>query len=405
MQSKVSKIIASLILYSLAKINHKVPKITTNKPCKLFLNASAFAATTHTSTCPNHFILTLLVIETKTITHINPVIMKRLVELTYCFLALSLLVGQISSEEHNQASDLFQSTRLNISNLQTSSEIQKLNDLLVDRTFSTNSEENIDLVLEELILDYKNGIPPDSQRIQIKKLILALTTLKGENDCNHYGHTILLNNYLIYGKKVRFLRKNESLRRIERILLHYLNEHINHCEFVYLRKFEETSLDEILAKRLDIFLGKAIESLTSDKHPDNFGKKYVQILHNLVYSIGDLFEMTPAYIYNSMKNLVKGDADASFLRLVVNDRTGVLSIKKDKFVRLYNEYVVKPCELFETKLGPDVFEPALFDMMFYSDARGDQVNFYEALLKYRLCTFSGKISDKLGEVLYYANNQ
>lgn len=304
--------------------------------------------------------------------------------------------------------DIFQSYELDTSILQATYETQKLNDLLVDRVDFTDLGKNFDTILEELILNYKNRVPPNSPTIQVKNLILALTTLKGDNECNHYGHKILLNNYLVIGERVRFLKRNEALRRLDKILLHYINEHVNNCEQVYFRKFDEVSknFDDTLIKRLNLFLGKAIDTLTSEQNPDNHGEQYTEILYNLVnFRIGNSFEMNAAYIYNAMKNLVKGDSDASFLRLVENEKTGFLNIRRDKFIRLFNEYVTKPCQYFETSLGPDIFEPALFDNMFYYHIRVDRVSFYEAWLKYRLCTFSGKIGDKLDEVLDYADNQ
>lgn len=328
------------------------------------------------------------------------------------FLMFYLSLGQISwgqnRIENLKNIDIFQSYQTDVFYLETTLAAQIINNLLVDSTDSPDLDSNFDIILEELILDYKRGSPPDCSAIQAKKLILSLKTLTGEYECNYYGHNILSKNYRMIGDRVRLLKRNETLRRIDKILLHYLNAHINNCGQVYFRKFDEVSksFDGTLVKRLGIFLQEIVDKLTSEQNPDNRSEKYVENLFNLVSCrYNQSFQINSTYIYNAMKKLVQQDPDASFLRLVENEKTGFLNIRKDKFARLFNEYVAEPCQYFESKLGPDIFEPALFDTMFYRHIQVDRADFYEAWLKYRLCTYNGKISDKLDEVMDHANNQ
>lgn len=68
-------------------------------------------------------------------------------------------------------SDLFQAMRINWHDLNLSSTMQKLNDFLVERTDSIDPDENFDIVLEELLLDYKKHTGP-SKAIKTKRFFL-----------------------------------------------------------------------------------------------------------------------------------------------------------------------------------------------------------------------------------------
>lgn len=64
------------------------------------------------------------------------------------------------------------------------SEIQRLNNFPIERTDSTDRKANLGIVHGELIKDLKNGVPYDAKSSQAKRLLLSLTTLEGQHECD-----------------------------------------------------------------------------------------------------------------------------------------------------------------------------------------------------------------------------
>lgn len=74
------------------------------------------------------------------------------------------------------------------------------------------------------------------------------------------------------------------------------------------------------------------------------------------------------------------DPDARFVERVEDEMIGAKVLKRNKFLRLLDDYLLKPCRYFNDRLGPEVFEPLLFDAEVYHELRGDKAEFYKALL-------------------------
>lgn len=284
------------------------------------------------------------------------------------------------------------------------SEIGRLNDFLVDRTNSTDVAANLDILLEELIRDYKKNDPNISGSIEAKRLILALSTLKGDNKCNYYGCRIISNNYIAIDPDTDSIIANTNLRRIDKIFAYYIRDRMDNCRQVYFRKFDEIfkNANRDLIRRVDMFLGKAIEIFKSN-HPQFSGENYAEGLFKvLTYKISSLFEINSSYLANAIELSAKHDPNVKFLRPVEDERVGGPRLDRDKFDPLFHKYVTEPCSYFRRTFGPDVFEPMMFDSDFDRRVEYGRADFYEYWYKYKLCHRS--FNYDLRRVVEYINN-
>lgn len=283
---------------------------------------------------------------------------------------------------------------------------KELNDLLVSKTDLDDPDANLDIVLEEFVSDRKNKKEVSKERDEGIRLLLSLRVPKGENECGYFSRNILLQNFYAAETDVGRIIRNENLNRIETILAHYIKQHIKNCKDVYFDKYDKLykELNATDMKHLDALMKGAIETFTVEQIPENQGKSYVERLLSAASDRTTVrLGLKPAYVYNVLKEMVKGDPDEQYV-VPVGNSSEKKRIRFDKFNRLYDDYVVKPCYTFRHKLGPEVFEPFLFDNMFGHEVKNNRVDFYEALLKYRLCYFGGSISDSVSDLITYANN-
>lgn len=321
--------------------------------------------------------------------------------------AVSLfLVCQVNSREFKadfHDVDLFQATKIDHYNIRNSLEIQRINNLLVDRTKSTDPKENFDILLDELIKDSRNNVRPSNKSSQVKRMILALSTLDRENECTYYGYTVLSDVYYALGSPINSITRDENLRRIDKILQHYIRKHVENCETVYLSKFHEISkgLDLTQIEHLNTVVAKSIEDLTGENSVYR-RSSYPETLYNL--ATGGLlssFEMKPEHIYADLTVLAKDDPDKKYLRRIEDERAGFPKFKEDKIESLFRKYIAKPCNYFRQKFGPDVFEPVTFDSIFQQRMEPERVDFYEAWVKYRLCDLNGNSISAFDDLMRY----
>lgn len=268
------------------------------------------------------------------------------------------------------------------------SAIDKLNDLLIRRTDSADPAANLDIIIEELIKDYKNNVPLDRKSFQAKRLVASLSTITDENLCSSYSYRIL--QACLYGidSSVRGIARNEHLRRIDKILAYYIRKHVNDCRAVYFREFSRVSeqLDEIQVKYLDTFLNKAIENLINNGKIK--GETRVERLYNAGKDeLSGSFDLTSERIYDTLKELARGDPNERYLIPVEDEHTGHNKIKRERFDQLIDKYILQPCNYFKHQFEEDIFWPFRFDSMFNNQIQNDRTDFYEGLLKFRFCSF------------------
>lgn len=287
-------------------------------------------------------------------------------------------------------------------------ELDKLNNFFIDKTDSIDAKENLDIILEQLILDYKNKVPFNDDAVKVKRLMLALMTIKGQDDECRYGHKILKTVLDATHSRYRLLVKGGAMKRVDKIVKFYIDEHTNDCTSTYLKNFDTISknLDGLMEGRVNLFLRDTIELLTSGELRKIMGDNHKERLQFITEQrIGISFDMTSESIYNIMQELAKDDPNKKFLDISENERTGEFSIVKNKFGRLFDKYVAQPCDYYRKQLSQDVFAPVIFDNMF-TRIETNRVDFYEAWLKYDLCYFSGQNTETtLERVLEYARNK
>lgn len=308
------------------------------------------------------------------------------------FLVVSIcLISQVSLEEFEtdfSAADVFHVARVNTLEI-SFVELLNINDLLTARTKSTDPVENLDILLGELKLEDGGSHIKDKKSNLAKRMFVALTTLKGENLCNYYGYKILSNLHSVLGHNIRSLKQEDNLGRVEKILLHYIREHVKNCRRSYVDKFDQLSLnqDQTQTDRLKVLTGSSLEFLKS-RPLYNKNNGDLNTLYNVVANgLAGEFDMEPGKIYEALIDLAKKDPDVKYLRPVEDEDDGVKKIHTMKVEKLFKEYVTKPCEYFRQRFGPDVFQPAEFDMLFDKEIKIDRADFFEAWVRYKLCNF------------------
>lgn len=324
-----------------------------------------------------------------------------------CTILLSALVEQTTLVRvtTNQI-DLFKVSKISGFRLQESAEFDRLNEILTSQTDSDHPGTNLDIILDELILDYKNKVPFNRNSVEAKRLILSLRTLDGENGCNYHAYNVHSNCQLACIQSTWNI-EDDRLRRIDGIVNYYLERRIKNCKHVYFAKFDEISknLDKNLVNYLDNLLSQVIDSAKADQNERGKAICEAQSLYNLATNKAHrVFMFTSEYIYNVLKDSARDDPDKEFVQPVADKQSGLMSVRSDKLYRLYNDYIVNPCNHFRELLGPNVFIPIMFDGKFAKhQVQSDRVDFYEAWLKYELCF--GSFKRDFSRVLDYATKQ
>lgn len=269
------------------------------------------------------------------------------------------------------------------------SEIDRLNIFLVEGFLSGDPERNLDFVLEQLLLDQKNGVPSNDPSSQAKRLLLALSTLGSENRCSYYSYRILSSNYDAIRPVAKLIAQRNCVRRIDKILAYYINTEIKDCGSVYLGKFDVITerIDPEANRKLNAVFRSIIESAISDEHENNVDKSLAERLFNAAtFKIRRSFRSEPEGIYSALRELSAGDPDAIYLTPVEDEITGLKVIREDKFERIFDEYITEPCKYFRRQYGPEVFEPISFANIFSPQLQEDRPDFYEAWFKFELCS-------------------
>lgn len=329
--------------------------------------------------------------------------------LVVCLVSLFCWINFASSEVYERDFsdvDTFKVIGINHHALYRSRAVKSINDYLVDSTKSADPDTNLNILLEQLILDFKNGIKYDDEYIQAKRLILSLRSLNNDDEyrCSYYYQRVLVKCLFAFGTEIESIKtKNtEEMTRIDRILSHYIDEHVKNCAQFYIKRYDEirANSDQVqLLKLLDSLTEQAIRGLAAP------GKNYENDLEQVAVSnVGRLFRMSPKYTYNRMKYLAEDDPKVSNLNPIRDRKTGILHINRTVFYKVFSEYVARPCVYFRLTFGPDVFEPLLFDTMFNHPIQKGRIDFYEALLKYRLCMMD-PIREELNEIINFVEKQ
>lgn len=319
---------------------------------------------------------------------------------TFCF----LLVSEAAIVPSGFKDDVYQISKIKYwSGL--GNDLAELNNILVDKTSSTDPKQNLDII-RNLVETDSTKKAYDSDSNKAKRILLSLSTLNDENLCTSYGFLALDYNYKVGGRRAKLTEgPNVPRRRVDKILKHYVDRHVKECGDVYFRKFEEISqtMDQTMKRRVETFFEEAIENITSDMYKENEGEYVERLFSRANGDIGSVYKAESEYIWRKLKEVAQDDPDGQFADKVENEKTGEAELRVDKYEKLFNEYLLKPCEYYREQLGSEVFEPVQFDSIVRHDLKKDKPEFYKAWINFKLCKFDRTYSNVFKRTVTYVN--
>lgn len=274
-------------------------------------------------------------------------------------------------------------------------DLNKLNEFLVNNVNSEDPDENLKAVKEAFDKEYEESkvsgafkTMDDFKQFHFtrgKKLFLALGTVLGNSRCTEYSSHILDQLDRATKHQVRKqTQPGENLRRVEKILKHYIELHKNICQKVYSGKVRaklETMQNKEAIERVNIATNLAINELTEDSRSASRAQKlYNAISRNKLAS-----QVKPEHVILAMNTLARGDPEEKFLRPANFKLIGKAGVRQNKYKELFSKYLIKPCTYYTRQLEREVFEPANFDLKTGIDFDEDLEQFYEVWLRHKLC--------------------
>lgn len=295
---------------------------------------------------------------------------------------VGLVVGSLSDELIPQ--DIFKVSEINCNEVEGA--YLRLNRYLVDQTSSSDQKTNFDMALNGLIQDLKDGNQNDAAA---KRLFLSLSTIEGDVSCNSLSHSILYGNYCAGNRRIGSIKKNENLRRVDKIAWPLIYTQAIKCRKTYKHRYDELmpTMNKDAIDKVESFLEKIIKELMSRE--DNFAHNNAEKLYNVVFGQGwlDVFKVDADYINDHLK----ATADETDLQKVlpVEDESRRNYIDNGEVSKLYDKYIGIPCAYYVSKLGPEIFEPAYFDGLFNHVVYSDYEEYYKAWVQYKFCSNLG----------------
>jgi len=284
------------------------------------------------------------------------------------------------------------------------SELQSLNNYLVDKVDSQAIEANMKAVKELFTNKCGSCFPFKRDSTSSLRKFVALDTIKDlENQCDRTSYSILLDICRTNDFKVqKRLGNGQTLSRIDSILLEYSTRHAERCKSVYPVAFENklNQLDKTQLHRVEthanIVMRNARFLLASGKpyRVDEYLREheldYMGYHSQFKYCRGS---------YEALSLLANKEQDPrarSLTKVVLDERKGVPRVDEPMIEALAKTYLFEPCQYYVNELGLDVFEPFEFDLKVRgsdvgneSDAnleQGSQLhNFYAGLVRYKFC--------------------
>lgn len=264
-------------------------------------------------------------------------------------------------------------------------EYNELNRYLIGKTNSESVQQNIELVLEL----YNKHLPKKSvsrsKTLQAEKLFLSLRNLKDTRSCSKSGKVILEENESAlkqtpqnyYDDDLFYLGSTgDERRRIDDIYSEYLKDHVKLCQPEYLTKFNfkfSNTEKEKIQKVADICDQSIAEYVPNKLMPE------VDRLFNLVR-----YDREPSVdVYRHLLKILDGTPDYKYLNCQ-RDHTFKKIFDVAGFERVFDTYILEPCENFIRLFGPDIFEPAMFELEHLKRSDKD-LEFYQNMARYRVC--------------------
>lgn len=222
---------------------------------------------------------------------------------------------------------------------------------------------------------------------------ISLNRIVNGEKCTKNSYAILLkNDRATRGRTHKIPSRLGILTRVDKIIYSIAINHAIECQTVYPELFKQrySQLDKEKVEKVETFMNDIINHLMTEKK--NFfreTKKYETV--EQLQHVRSIHGKRKAQVaYDAIKLFASGDPDVKYLRKVVDEKEGILKVKKDKVVGLFTRYLVEPCEYYVRELGPNIFIPASYDIvMLEKEDRYSQddkkSDFFLSWTRYRLC--------------------
>lgn len=234
-------------------------------------------------------------------------------------------------------------------------------------------------------------ITGQSKLHQAYVLFGALSQLTDGHRCDANAINILRQNDLASGERAHSIPdKGECRKRVETVLLHYVNRSIRECPQknadTMRQKLEHFDSDQFI--QVDLLTKGVISNqvrILKNQISDRF-----TALVKLALKTEEIMRLALIHgfmFYSRLDSVIGRFAPEQklYLRPINNEASGLAEVDKDKIKELFEEYAMKPCRNYVTILGPDVFEPEIYLSSFkHKPLKGDQ-EFYLNWIRYNTC--------------------
>lgn len=245
----------------------------------------------------------------------------------------------------------------------------KINEYLVKNCNTVDFKSNLKTAQQYLdFLSVKSSMF-DHRLVNDLKTFTALKRIEnGETQCNLESRKILTANNKLAGDLIKVVKRKGAypLTRYNSLVWSAIQKHAATCSPTYNAKYRQMieTLDKDMVNKVDAL------TVNTQLAYRNWKKSSTEEPHS-----SDAKRAHESLIFMVKKF---NDKDKKYATLVNDEPNGKKVLNKEKYIELFERFIMKPCEYFVKKLGPDVFEPSLFDA---------QVNnsMPDPLHKYQIC--------------------
>lgn len=265
----------------------------------------------------------------------------------------------------------------------------EMNGELLTKTNSEDPNQNMNLVMESYTKHVPKKSVSRSKTLQAEKLFLSMRKLESDKmTCSAHGKRVLEENKSalkqeqsfndFYDEYEFYMGPGEpERRRIDDIYQYYLENHAKLCSQEYRNSFNKKleNMEENELKQVSDLVDERI----ANYKPDKIMPEIKRLLNFVRYH-----RSHSEYVLEGLLKVLDHKPDFLYLNFQTNPRSGETFFDEDNFKRVYEENVEKPCKYFVEQLGPDIFEPALFELDYLPRDENDLI-FFRNLARYSVC--------------------
>lgn len=271
----------------------------------------------------------------------------------------------------------------------------EINNYLVDHVETDDVKSNMIEALKWYDAEVSKKSMFNRAIVEALKQFTSLTKIGPDNQCNRNTYAILLKNDRATKRKThKQPSKLGLMKRIEKVVYEYSMNHAIDCvpRYPTLLKEKLAKLDQDKVQRAENFVDNIIDGFRwSDKKFKNENKRYA--IYTLVKSLKSISnKKTSKIALDRLNEYARDDPDRKFLKKVLNEKKGVMEIRKDKVGSLVDQYLIAPCRYYVEQLGLSVFIPANYDLIMlelqdrYKEEDDEALEFLLGWSRYHICS-------------------